>query len=89
MPIRATASVPDTTSAQGVTGQTIAAQIRRKVAIFVEPSPFSHVSGMKNRFECLIQGLRGRLLPSILVQKRHFELERAIVPQSLAMMSRL
>ena len=23
-----------------------------------EPSPFSHVSGMKNRFECLIQGLR-------------------------------
>lgn len=29
-----------------------------KVAIFVEPSPFSHVSGMKNRFECLIKGLR-------------------------------
>ncbi|GAX82120.1 hypothetical protein CEUSTIGMA_g9548.t1 [Chlamydomonas eustigma] len=28
------------------------------VAIFVEPSPFSHVSGMKNRFECLIKGLR-------------------------------
>ena len=28
------------------------------VAIFVEPSPFSHVSGMKNRFECLIRGLR-------------------------------
>jgi sulfoquinovosyltransferase len=24
----------------------------------VEPSPFSHVSGMKNRFECLIKGLR-------------------------------
>ena len=23
-----------------------------------EPSPFSHVSGMKNRFECLIKGLR-------------------------------
>lgn len=23
-----------------------------------EPSPFSHVSGMKNRFESLIQGLR-------------------------------
>mmetsp|Transcript_12544 Transcript_12544/g.37669 ORF Transcript_12544/g.37669 Transcript_12544/m.37669 type:complete len:523 (-) Transcript_12544:480-2048(-) len=31
---------------------------RRRVAIFVEPSPFSHVSGMKNRFETLIQGLR-------------------------------
>lgn len=31
---------------------------QRKVAIFVEPSPFSHVSGMKNRFECLIKGLR-------------------------------
>lgn len=30
----------------------------RRVAIFVEPSPFSHVSGMKNRFESLIQGLR-------------------------------
>lgn len=29
-----------------------------KVALFVEPSPFSHVSGMKNRFECLIKGLR-------------------------------
>jgi hypothetical protein len=23
---------------------------KRKVAIFVEPSPFTHVSGMKNRF---------------------------------------
>lgn len=31
---------------------------RSKIAIFVEPSPFSHVSGMKNRFECLIKGLR-------------------------------
>lgn len=30
----------------------------KKVAIFVEPSPFSHISGMKNRFECLIKGLR-------------------------------
>lgn len=29
-----------------------------RVAVFVEPSPFSHVSGMKNRFECLIKGLR-------------------------------
>ena len=27
-------------------------------AMLQEPSPFSHVSGMKNRFECLIQGLR-------------------------------
>ena len=30
----------------------------KKVALFVEPSPFSHISGMKNRFECLIKGLR-------------------------------
>eukprot|EP00879_Flechtneria_rotunda_P002458 GHRR01002655.1.p1 GENE.GHRR01002655.1~~GHRR01002655.1.p1 ORF type:complete len:482 (+),score=107.19 GHRR01002655.1:234-1679(+) len=30
----------------------------RKVAIFVEPSPFSHISGMKNRFESLIRNLR-------------------------------
>lgn len=30
----------------------------KKVAIFVEPSPFSHISGMKNRFESLIKTLR-------------------------------
>ena len=30
----------------------------RKIAIFVEPSPFSHVSGMKIRFSNLIKGLR-------------------------------
>jgi hypothetical protein len=30
----------------------------RKVALFVEPSPFSHISGMKNRFESLIRTLR-------------------------------
>jgi len=29
-----------------------------KIAIFVEPSPFSHVSGMKIRFLNLIKGLR-------------------------------
>ena len=29
----------------------------RKVAIFVEPSPFSHVSGMRNRFLGLIDSL--------------------------------
>lgn len=34
------------------------ALVGRKVAIFVEPSPFSHISGMKNRFESLIKGLR-------------------------------
>ena len=28
------------------------------MAIFVEPSPFSHVSGMKNRFLRLIENLR-------------------------------
>jgi sulfoquinovosyltransferase len=30
---------------------------KRKVAIFVEPSPFTHVSGMKNRFLRLIENL--------------------------------
>ena len=34
------------------------AGLARRVAIFVEPSPFSHISGMKNRFESLIKGLR-------------------------------
>ena len=34
------------------------ARSRNKQACAQEPSPFSHVSGMKNRFECLIQGLR-------------------------------
>ena len=29
-----------------------------RVAIFVEPSPFSHVSGMRIRFTNLIKGLR-------------------------------
>ena len=29
-----------------------------KVAVFVEPSPFSHISGMKIRFLNLIKGLR-------------------------------
>ena len=33
-------------------------QNQQKVAIFVEPSPFSHVSGMKIRFTNLIRGLR-------------------------------
>ncbi|KAJ9516133.1 hypothetical protein QJQ45_024563 [Haematococcus lacustris] len=40
------------------TVQPLKAAIRSRIAIFVEPSPFSHVSGMKNRFECLIKGLR-------------------------------
>jgi hypothetical protein len=30
----------------------------QRVALFVEPSPFSHISGMKNRFESLIKTLR-------------------------------
>lgn len=51
----------DSAGARVPAGQTVAAKLRRRVAIFVEPSPFSHVSGMKNRFECLIQGLRGML----------------------------
>ena len=32
--------------------------MRRRVAVMVEPSPFSHVSGMRNRFLKLIEGLR-------------------------------
>ena len=28
---------------------------KRRVAVFVEPSPFSHMSGMKNRFLRLIE----------------------------------
>jgi len=35
----------------------LSASIKRKVAIFVEPSPFTHVSGMKNRFLRLIENL--------------------------------
>ncbi|CAL5228626.1 g11792 [Coccomyxa viridis] len=39
--------------------EAIAAQVpKKKIAIFVEPSPFSHVSGMKIRFANLIKGLR-------------------------------
>lgn len=38
--------------------QQLAVMNPRKVALFVEPSPFSHISGMKNRFECLIKCLR-------------------------------
>lgn len=52
------AGIWKTAGAPHTDGQTVGATFRRKVAIFVEPSPFSHVSGMKNRFECLIQGLR-------------------------------
>ena len=32
-------------------------RVPRKVCVFVEPSPFSHVSGMKNRFLRLIENL--------------------------------
>ena len=39
-------------------GGVLSASTPRKVAIFVEPSPFSHVSGMKIRFTNLIKGLR-------------------------------
>jgi sulfoquinovosyltransferase len=45
------------TSAQAV-ASTITPETKHKVALFVEPSPFSHISGMKNRFESLIKGLR-------------------------------
>lgn len=52
----ATVSSPD--PAHGAPRPNRIAQLAKKVAIFVEPSPFSHISGMKNRFECLIKGLR-------------------------------
>lgn len=52
----ATVSSPD--PAQAAPRPNRIAQLAKKVAIFVEPSPFSHISGMKNRFECLIKGLR-------------------------------
>eukprot|EP00955_Chlamydomonas_euryale_P053821 355623-Chlamydomonas_euryale.AAC.3 len=44
--------------AEASTSASSSAATKHAVAIFVEPSPFSHVSGMKNRFECLIKGLR-------------------------------
>jgi len=39
-------------------GAVPALDLPQNVAIFVEPSPFSHISGMKNRFECLIRTLK-------------------------------
>ncbi|KAG2435904.1 hypothetical protein HXX76_007099 [Chlamydomonas incerta] len=39
-------------------GRRHAKESESKVALFVEPSPFSHISGMKNRFQCLIRNLR-------------------------------
>lgn len=53
--MRAMASATMEASSSGRPAQQ---QNPRKVAIFVEPSPFSHISGMKNRFESLIRGLR-------------------------------
>ena len=47
-----TTSEPSTSNSPSSTAK------HSRVAVFVEPSPFSHVSGMKNRFECLIKGLR-------------------------------
>lgn len=59
----------------------------RRVALFVEPSPFSHVSGMKNRFECLIKHLREAgdevrlvrcLMPPALKPDSHYASEHAL-----------
>eukprot|EP01024_Parvocaulis_polyphysoides_P067884 TRINITY_DN8196_c1_g2_i1.p1 TRINITY_DN8196_c1_g2~~TRINITY_DN8196_c1_g2_i1.p1 ORF type:complete len:486 (+),score=63.09 TRINITY_DN8196_c1_g2_i1:36-1493(+) len=41
-----------------VCGEQLGDRASKKIAIFVEPSPFSHVSGMKNRFQQLIKHLR-------------------------------
>ena len=50
--------VADANDSSAATATTATARPRRRVAIFVEPSPFSHVSGMKNRFLRLIENLR-------------------------------
>jgi sulfoquinovosyltransferase len=54
---RATASSASSTAAESASAPP-ATYTPRKVALFVEPSPFSHISGMKNRFESLIKNLR-------------------------------
>ncbi|KAG1669900.1 hypothetical protein FOA52_002426 [Chlamydomonas sp. UWO 241] len=53
-----TGSTPWRTRSTGSETPSTSTSTKHKVAIFVEPSPFSHVSGMKNRFECLIKCLR-------------------------------
>lgn len=50
--------VPKTAQAPAVAVAEQSDPEARNVAIFVEPSPFSHISGMKNRFECLIRNLK-------------------------------
>lgn len=45
-------------AAESASAPASASYTPRKVALFVEPSPFSHISGMKNRFESLIKNLR-------------------------------
>lgn len=59
-PATATTAPPTTTDNDNDHDQNPSTATKQhKVALFVEPSPFSHVSGMKNRFECLIKGLTG------------------------------
>jgi hypothetical protein len=57
--MRASAGAASAPLAAGAPEPAVAAQSvpRRKVAVFVEPSPFSHTSGMKNRFLNLISNL--------------------------------
>eukprot|EP00892_Ulva_mutabilis_P010709 jgi/Ulvmu1/800/UM010_0174.1 len=53
-----TAVLPKTAQVPAVSASKENDPEARNVAIFVEPSPFSHISGMKNRFECLIRNLK-------------------------------
>ena len=57
--MRASAAAAGAPLAAGAPEPAVAAASvpRRKVAVFVEPSPFSHTSGMKNRFLNLISNL--------------------------------
>ena len=49
VPARVSATTADDSAAVTTTRE------RKRICIFVEPSPFSHVSGMKNRFLRLIE----------------------------------
>ena len=51
VPARVSATTADDSAAVTTTRE------RKRICIFVEPSPFSHVSGMKNRFLRLIENL--------------------------------
>ena len=55
VPARVSATTADDDALSKTTAA--AARERKRICVFVEPSPFSHVSGMKNRFLRLIENL--------------------------------